>query len=259
MENASKALLIAAAVLVVIILVAIGMKIYSSTTGTQKVATDTGITISDKTKDATDIAVSEITQKYVDPFNYGSKTRGTVIPGDDITISKGETTETFRVISNDNGKILAIPHYNLIISNGTVKQATSTTKNNSIKTSFSDSSYWSQISGWNNNPIDGAIDIDMTVRDGDKYKNNIQEYFDTYKKSLQSLGAQRITVRACKKQDIDTSEELKIRNPSKTGRFWLGSAGTGGGGVFVIDEDGGIYETDFLYSSNGLRPVIEIY
>ena len=36
MENASKALLIAAAVLVVIILVAVGMKIYSSTSGTQK-------------------------------------------------------------------------------------------------------------------------------------------------------------------------------------------------------------------------------
>ena len=42
MENASKALLIAAAVLVVILLIAFGMRILNSSTDTSKQAIDTG-------------------------------------------------------------------------------------------------------------------------------------------------------------------------------------------------------------------------
>ena len=64
MENASKALLIAAAILVVIILIAVGIKIYSSTTAAQKVGINTGSTLSDKTEEATQRARLEI--------NYGS-------------------------------------------------------------------------------------------------------------------------------------------------------------------------------------------
>ena len=121
MENASKALLIAAAVLVVIIIIAFGMKIYTSTTGTQKVATDTGKSISDKTREATDLAISEITGKPAQS-NAGSNTQGQKI-GDVITkdnygdyidlgqnvVGTSSTTDDWRILYNDKaGHVYAI-------------------------------------------------------------------------------------------------------------------------------------------------------
>ena len=57
MENTSKALLIAAAVLIVILLITLGIRIFSSTSNSQKVATDTGKSISEETG----LAISAIT------------------------------------------------------------------------------------------------------------------------------------------------------------------------------------------------------
>ena len=121
MENASKALLIAAAVLVVIIIIAFGMKIYTSTTGTQKVATDTGKSISDKTGEATDLAISEITGKPAQS-NAGSNTSGQKIGnvitkdnyGDYIDLGQNvvgtsATTDDWRILYNDKaGHVYAI-------------------------------------------------------------------------------------------------------------------------------------------------------
>ena len=61
MENTSKALLIAAAVLTVILIITIGIKVYTSSSETGKVAVDTGKTILDQTRQATDLANYEIT------------------------------------------------------------------------------------------------------------------------------------------------------------------------------------------------------
>ena len=60
MENTSKALLIAAAVLVAIIVITIGIKIFTSSSDTTKIATDTGKTIAEKISQATGITTSEI-------------------------------------------------------------------------------------------------------------------------------------------------------------------------------------------------------
>ena len=49
MENTSKALLIAAAVLIAILLITLGIRIFSSTSNSQKAAEDTGKSISEKT------------------------------------------------------------------------------------------------------------------------------------------------------------------------------------------------------------------
>ena len=65
MENASKALLIAAGVLVAIITVTIGIKIYTSTSGTDKIASKVGSDVSQKTGEASDLAVSEITNSNI--------------------------------------------------------------------------------------------------------------------------------------------------------------------------------------------------
>lgn len=60
MENASKALLIAAAVLIVVLIITVGIRIVSSADGIKGAATDTGKAIYDKTADATSIAIGEI-------------------------------------------------------------------------------------------------------------------------------------------------------------------------------------------------------
>ena len=52
MENASKALLIAAAVLIVILLIAFGMRIFNSTSDVSGQATSTGTQLSNQTTQA---------------------------------------------------------------------------------------------------------------------------------------------------------------------------------------------------------------
>ena len=264
MENASKALLIAAAVLVAIIIITFGIKIYTSTSETQKVATDTGDTISTKTGQATDSAISAITGTKASVINYGSKTRNTVELGDDISIG----TENFRVVSNANGKIVAIPHYNITLTTDHPVQSAS-----AGTIAFSSDNYWTKEYGWDNtNKVkDSSVNIDMTEKNlNGTYKNNIQQYIDAYKQTLENMGAGGIIVRACTypklKSELGDGLEIpltynqitKIRNPEKTGSFWLGS-GTPRGldYVYAIVSSGGAV-CDCYYNSNGVRPVIEI-
>ena len=61
MENATKALLIAAAVLIVILVIALGMRIFNSTSGAAKDASQAGGTISNSTSSATNMAVNQFT------------------------------------------------------------------------------------------------------------------------------------------------------------------------------------------------------
>lgn len=61
MENASKALLIAAGTLVVILVVTFGIKTFNSTSDSMIVAKDTGKAIDNQTAQATDYAISGIT------------------------------------------------------------------------------------------------------------------------------------------------------------------------------------------------------
>ena len=63
MENASKALLIAASVLIVILIIAVGVKITSSSDGIKKTASDTGETINQGTEDAASLAIGKIGDK----------------------------------------------------------------------------------------------------------------------------------------------------------------------------------------------------
>ena len=56
MENATKALLIAAAVLIVILVIALGMRIFNSTSGATKEASNAGQAISNSTTEATNAA-----------------------------------------------------------------------------------------------------------------------------------------------------------------------------------------------------------
>ena len=60
MENASKALLIAAAVLIVILLIAFGMRIFNSTSDVSGQASDTGKELSNQTSAAKNSAVNAL-------------------------------------------------------------------------------------------------------------------------------------------------------------------------------------------------------
>lgn len=61
MENATKALLIAAAVLIVILIIALGMRIFSSTSGATSQAETSGQQISNATAEATNAAGDSLT------------------------------------------------------------------------------------------------------------------------------------------------------------------------------------------------------
>ena len=220
MENASRALLIAAAVLIVILLIAFGIKIFTSTSGTQKAAAEAGKTISTKTGQAADLATSAITgkEKYVDPFDYGEYTKETIPVGADITLD----TEKFRVFYHKNGVIKAMPHYNLVeTTNGMIKQGPAVSEiTTEISTPFSSTNYWSQTIGWNDNPIDSSVNINMTEKDNHgNYKNNIQQYIEVYKETLEDMGAKGIIVRVCTKPELDSQlgsviQKKDIINPS---------------------------------------------
>ena len=203
MENASKGLLIAAAVLVAVLIITVGIKIFSSTSETQKVGIETGIFVSSKTEDAVDLATLQISgslpiteekiidyigkayeeyknsggtnssteyvknylnnlfnnnitdvtqnedkitvtvnkngeakkyiyntvnktgQEYVNPIDYGKKTKETIQPGDDITIG----AEKFKVLSRDNAQIKLIPYYNITITTDNPVQSESAGRN----------------------------------------------------------------------------------------------------------------------------------
>ena len=193
---------------------------------------------------------------YVDPFNYGEgKTKTTVAAGNEITITNGTTTEYFTVISNTNGTILAMPKYNITLTEDHPVQSSS-----AGATSFSTRAYWSideqgnEISGWNSEAVNNAVDIGMS-----NAANNIQKYINAYKTTLEDMGAEGITVRAAKYSELNAEGVTPaMRNPGQTGYFWLGSGSSNGPlGVWDVYGGGNISSDDYR-SSVGVRPVIII-
>ena len=182
-----------------------------------------------------------ISGEYVDPFNYGEgKTKTTVAAGDEITITNGTTTEYFTVISNTNGTILAMPKYNITLTEDHPVQSSS-----AGTTSFSTTNYWTQG--------------DDTIVMSDS-RNNIQKYINAYKTTLEDMGAEGITVRAAKYSELSASGiTAAMRNPGQTGYFWLGSGHSFyASDVWIVNSDGGInYSSDYS-NSRGVRPVIII-
>ena len=179
--------------------------------------------------------------EYVDPVNYGTgKTKATVVAGDDISIG----TERFKVISNTNGTIVAMPYYNLVLDSNPIKQATADTASSAGTSTFSTTNYWTQG--------DDAIDMSDS-------RNNIQQYITAYKTTLEGLGAEGITVRAAKYSELNASGvTAAMRNPGQTGRFWLGS-GYSDYDYYVWGVGSGGSISNYGYSDgHGVRPVIVI-
>ena len=250
MENASKALLIAAAVLVVIILIAFGMKIYTSSSETEKVATDTGKTISEKTEDASDIAISEITGKklnknikYYQNLGESNEKQITVEEaglGDSFKIGE----EKFMIFSKTSTEIKAMPYYNLKLDSDPIIQATAETAYSSGESWFSTSKYWD--------------DGDDTIYMGDS-RNIIQDYITRYRTTLEGYGAVIKDVRApiCSELNAE-GVTTKMRNPKNSDNFWVGSDNTEvSDNVWVVTNTGGLSRSS-RGNNMGTRPIIII-
>ena len=181
--------------------------------------------------------------EYVDAINYGTKTKETVAPGDDITIG----TEKFKVFSVENGEIKAMPYYNLVLSANPIKQATAATADSAGISVFSTEAYW-----------EFSVDaIDMSDS-----RNNIQQYIALYKTTLNGLGAESIEVRAAKYFEIADIDE-NYRNPGKIGFFWIGSSNLNNTKyVYCVTNNGKFTDIDnrsFYGGTFGVRPIIIIH
>ena len=96
MENASKALLIAAGVLVVILIIAVGMRIFNSTTDTAKSATDAGNTISKSTQTASNILTDILDNKGEGQSGSDVKVQKIILSQNNINASSGYTMKNGR-------------------------------------------------------------------------------------------------------------------------------------------------------------------
>ena len=187
--------------------------------------------------------------EFVDPIKYYDSSDNEIAKTDtthlDYLIIGG--TEKFKVISNTNGTILAMPYYNLVTvaATGEVKQGPAVEgTSTAISSSFSTTNYWTQ----------GADAIDMSDS-----RNKIQTYITAYQTTLEGLGAEGITVRAAKYSELTASGvTATMRNPGQTGYFWLGSGNSRyASDVWYVNSDGSF---DYIScgSSYGVRPVIII-
>ena len=173
--------------------------------------------------------------EYKDPFDYGGKTKETLVPGDDITLG----TEKFRVFYNQDGVIKAMSWYNITLpSNLEIELPIQSLEAGNI--SFSTSAYWKNTEGWNQNPINNSVDINMTEKNQDgTYKNDIQKYIDGYKKRLENLGDKNVNVRVPQKFELEeTGVTGTMRWPSGNGGYWVASAvASNGDNVWCVDRN----------------------
>ena len=133
-------------------------------------------------------------------INYNGKIPSEIQPGDDITI----VTEKFKVFAVADGKIKAMPYYNITLTDKPVQSK------NAGKITFSSANYW----------IQGDDQIDMSDS-----RNNIQKYITAYKTTLEILGINEITVRAAKYSELSAEGITNgLKNPGQSAYYWTCSS-----------------------------------
>lgn len=113
MENASKALLITSAILIVIILISLGVKIFSSTSDAHKAGVRAGTTIGETAKAAADNASKKIigTQIESGVSSNPHDTSTTVIESDPTTEDPTQSGGSISTISNGIGQSIQPSNY----------------------------------------------------------------------------------------------------------------------------------------------------
>ena len=172
--------------------------------------------------------------EYNDLFDYKGKNKKDLAPGNDISLG----TENFRVFYNKDDVIKAMPWYNITLpSNLETDLPIQSLDTGNIN--FSSSAYWKNIEGWNQNPINNSVDINMSEKNlDDTYKNNIQKFIDGYKRRLENFGDKNVKVRAPQKWELEeTGVTGSMRWPGGNGGYWVGSAvATNGDYVWCVDR-----------------------
>lgn len=185
-------------------------------------------------------ANSGIVKKYIDVINYNGKTRDTLVEGDDISIG----TEKFKVFSVKEGKIKAMPYYNLKLDLSPIKQATSQTSGSAGKVTFAKKVYW--------NANEDNINMDNS-------DNNIQKYILAYKKTLEDLGAEGIKVRNVKYSEISAEGVTDLmRNPGQDGRIWISSCNNNSSYIWGVYGSGELGVKKYNDDRYGVRPILVI-
>ena len=203
-------------------------------------------------------SIKQTSDAVSNAIDYGEKTKETIERGEDITIG----TERFKVATNNNGTIMAIPYYNLYIADAltqgslediTIVQATAenagTSGGTAGATAFSTEDYWEL----------GEQAIDMTDE-----RNLIQPYIEAYQSTLEGLGATGITVRIGRFSDQNAIGDFydsfanTLRNPSGVGTYWLGSGDAWNASIIPVVYESGELAWYGYYSSIGVRPVLII-
>ena len=174
-------------------------------------------------------------------IDYKDKSIISIGTGEDFSITIDNKTEYFRVLSNNNGKITAVPHYNISLDETPIQTSI---YDDTTRIAFSD----------NENPM---VNTHFMVGDAiSMYHTNIQQYIKAYCKKLSDNSEGRITARIALKNEMYPKEELismsnnisvdKIRNPSQLGEYWLGSA--------VQDDDiYGLMFMKYVYTVSSTR------
>ena len=192
---------------------------------------------------------------YIDPFNYGTKTKATIVAGNDITIGterfmvffKG--TETDETSTYYNKQVIkAMPYYNLVTvtADETVKQGPAIPGTSTeIESKFSTIEYWTL----------GEDAIDMT-----NPNNLIQQNITAYKTTLERLGAEEIIVRAVRYSELTAKGvTITMRNPGNSGKYWIGSGSTDYNRDVYYLYNRNNFSTGVCYNiSLGVRPIIII-
>ena len=112
-----------------------------------------------------------------------------------------------------------MPYYNITLTDNPVQSK------NAGTIEFADEIYW---------VTNEDINMVEQKEDNSGYKNNIQKYIEKYKTIINNLLEKDINVRVCTKSELDSglsntltnNEKKDLRNPGKTGYFWLGTAHT---------------------------------
>lgn len=188
--------------------------------------------------------VTGIACEYVDPFDYGEYTKSNIPIGADITLD----TEKFRVFSNENGVIEAMPFYNIELKLDNPKQSQT-----AGTIAFSESSFWNL-----------GENINMLERKDNNpgYKNNIQQYIEAYQNTLENLGASLTETRRVKLDDIAWGAMTPdCANPGQVGNFWEATSyGANIDYVYFASERGEYWSIVECYNDKvcGVRPIIVI-
>lgn len=203
---------------------------------------------------------TNISKELPKGINYNGKTPSEIQPGDDITI----VTEKFKVFAVENNIIKAIPYYNLKIDESTIKQVTAS----KAGSDFSGNAGFVAFANNKQKYWEEETDIDMNVKNGENYKNNIQEFIDSYQELLEKLGA-NVTARIARHAELKDFEKDNLSrnylNPSFIGSYWLGTSNKNNDVYSVQGQINGNHRNGinpnlsyYNGESIGVRPIIEI-